>query len=83
MFRTDMQERFHQSHASERLVIGGNRSGKSCCSFVELARAMTGQDPYNKYPKENGIAMCVGRNWQHIAAVMHRYLVASGFIQDH
>ena len=73
-----MQERFHQSHASERLVIGGNRSGKSCCSFVELARAMTGQDPYNKYPKENGIAMCVGRNWQHIAAVMHRYLLRPG-----
>ena len=49
------QEAFHACTASEVLVIGGNRSGKSLCTFVEDARAVTGQDPYNKYPKENGI----------------------------
>ncbi len=74
----DNQVDFHKSNASERLVIGGNRSGKSCSSFVELARAVTGQDPYNKFPKENGVAMVVGRNWQHIGSVAHRYLFRSG-----
>ena len=40
------QQDFHACMVSERLVIGGNRSGKSACSFVEDARAATGQDPH-------------------------------------
>jgi hypothetical protein len=44
------QELFHRSRATERVVRGGNRSGKSLCTFVEDARAATGQDPYGKYP---------------------------------
>ncbi len=46
---TGIQELFHQSNASERLVIGGSRSGKSLSCYTELARAATGQDPYKKY----------------------------------
>ena len=75
------QEAFHASRASERLVLGGNRSGKSCCSFVELARAVTGQDPYDKYPKKNGVAMVVGKNWQHIGNVVYKYLFKAGAFQ--
>ena len=75
------QEAFHASMASERLVLGGNRSGKSCCSFVELARAVTGQDPYDKYPKKNGVAMVVGKNWQHIGNVVYKYLFKAGAFQ--
>lgn len=63
------QEAVHACTASEILVIGGNRSGKSLCTFVEDARAVTGQDPYNKYPKENGILVIVGKDWKHIGLV--------------
>ena len=48
------QDEIHKCMASERIVIGGNRAGKSLCVAVEAARAVTGQDPYGKYPKEDG-----------------------------
>lgn len=73
------QEKIHAAKkASETLVIGGNRSGKSLCTFVEDARAVTGQDPYNKYPKENGILVIVGKDWKHIGLVAVPYLFRPG-----
>jgi hypothetical protein len=73
-----LQEEFHKCMASERLVIGGNRSGKSACSFVEDARAATGSDPYDKYPKENGNLVIIGKNWQHIGMVVYPMLFKAG-----
>lgn len=72
------QEEIHKCKASEILVIGGNRSGKSLCTFVEDARAVTGQDPYNKYPKENGILVIIGRDWKHIGLVVYPMLFKRG-----
>ena len=72
------QEEFHQCMASERLLIGGNRSGKSAASFVEDARAATGQDPYGKYPKEGGNLVIIGRNWPHIGLVVVPMLFRAG-----
>lgn len=72
------QEKIHQCEASEILVIGGNRSGKSLCTFVEDARAVTGQDPYNKYPKENGTLVIVGKDWKHIGMVVVPLLFRQG-----
>jgi hypothetical protein len=72
------QEEIHKCTASEILVIGGNRSGKSLCTFVEDARAVTGQDPYGKYPKENGILIIIGRDWKHIGLVVYPYLFLRG-----
>jgi hypothetical protein len=72
------QEAVHACTASEILVIGGNRSGKSLCTFVEDARAVTGQDPYNKYPKENGILVVVGKDWKHIGLVCVPLLFRAG-----
>ena len=72
------QEEFHKCMASERLVIGGNRSGKSLSTFVEDARAATGQDPYNKYPKEGGNLVIIGRNWPHIGMVVYPMLFKAG-----
>lgn len=56
----------------------------SLASFVEVARAATNQDPYNKYPK-NGVAVCLGYGEGHIGRVIHRYLFRYGafnIIQD-
>lgn len=72
------QEAIHACPASEVLVIGGNRSGKSLCTFVEDARAATGQDPHGKYPKENGILVIVGKDWKHIGLVVVPYLFRAG-----
>ena len=73
-----LQEDFHSCPSSERLLIGGNRSGKSCASFVEDARAATGQDPHDKYPKEDGNIVIVGRNWPHIGLVAYPMLFRAG-----
>lgn len=50
----------------------------SLCSFVELARALTGTDPYNKYPKEDGNAVVMGFGEPHIGRVIYKYLFAKG-----
>ena len=72
------QEEFHKCMASERIVLGGNRGGKSLAVAVEMARAVTGQDPYEKYPKENGNLAIVGRNWPHIGLVIYPILFKAG-----
>jgi hypothetical protein len=72
------QEEMHACMASERIVLGGNRSGKSLSTFVEDARALTGQDPHNKYPTEGGNLVVVGRNWPHIGLVCYPMLFKAG-----
>lgn len=68
----------HECLAREVLVIGGNRSGKSLSTFVEDARAVTGQDPHGKYPKENGVLAIVGKDLRHIGMVCYPLLFKAG-----
>ena len=72
------QVEIHECKASEVLVIGGNRSGKSLCTFIEDARAATGQDPYKKYPDKDGILVIVGKDWKHIGMVVYPMLFKWG-----
>jgi len=58
--------------------LPNHNSGKSLSTFVEDARAATGQDPYNKYPKENGNLVVVGRNWPHVGLVIVPMLFRAG-----
>jgi hypothetical protein len=73
-----LQDEFHRCVASERILLGGNRGGKTLCISVEAARAATGQDPYGKYPKEDGNLVIIGRNWPHIGMVIYRSLFRPG-----
>ena len=75
---TPQQEQVHASRASEILVIGGNRSGKSLCTFVEDARAVCGKDPHKKYPEKDGILAIVGKDWKHIGLVVYPMLFMAG-----
>ena len=75
---TPIQEEMHQCTASEVLVIGGNRSGKSLSTFMEDARAATNQDPYNKYPAKDGNLVIIGRDWKHIGMVVYPMLFKAG-----
>lgn len=70
-------QKFHESRAQIRLVRGSNRSGKTLSSAIEIARAVTGQDPYNKYPIGDGRAFLVGKDGKHLADVMYRKLFRS------
>jgi hypothetical protein len=80
------QKPFHDDMASERIVLGGNRSGKTTAAMLEFAWAVTGTHPVEgKYPKENGTAVVVGADWRHIGMVCVRGLFKAGafkIIQD-
>ncbi len=72
------QELAHKCTAKRRLILGGNRAGKSLWGFAEDARAVTGQDPYDKYPEKNGTLVLVGYNWKHFKTVIVPKLFKSG-----
>lgn len=79
------QEAYHSCKTKECLLMKANRAGGSLAGFVEDARAATGQDPHDKYPKENGVIVCLGYGESHIGRVIHRYLFRPGafdIIQD-
>lgn len=73
-----VQAQFHASRARIRLVRGSNRGGKTLAAAVEVARAVTGQDPHGKYPLTDGRVYCVGKNLDHVGQVMWRKLGRAG-----
>jgi hypothetical protein len=72
-----MAEQFHKCNSLWRLADGGNRASKTLTCCVEDARALTGQDPYRKYPTKNGRAIFVGLKLTHIA-LLYRALFEPG-----
>ena len=68
------QERFHSCTAKECLLQKSNQCGGSLACFAEIARAVTGQDPHNKYPKKNGVAVVIGYGEKHIGRTVYNYL---------
>lgn len=68
---------FHRSLASERIVVGSNRSGKTLCAAVEVARCVCNADPAGKWPT-SGIFYCVGKDLKHVAQVMWPKLSRAG-----
>jgi len=71
-------EGFHESTAPERIVRGSNRAGKTLSAAAEIARAVRGLDPYNKYPKTDGRAFIVGKDLTHIGQVIYKKLFQAG-----
>lgn len=74
----DVQRAFHASGARIRLARGSNRSGKTLCCAVEVARAVTGQDPHGKYPLENGRWYCVAKDLTQLGEVVWPKLSRAG-----
>lgn len=72
------QKVYHESKASIVVAYGGNRSGKSCCAFVEDARAAMGCDPFKKYPERDGVMVIVGQNWKQVGLVIYPMLFKAG-----
>jgi hypothetical protein len=76
---------FHACRSPERILRGSNRGGKTLGAAVEVARALTGQDPYRKYPEEDGRCFIIGKDGKHNAEVLYRKLCRRGafkVIQD-
>mgnify|MGYP001401628638 CR=1 FL=1 len=71
---------FHSSRSKWRIVVGSNRSGKTLCAAVELARAVTGTDPYKKYRPSDGVAVVLGLDYNHIG-MLWRKLYLPGAIK--
>jgi len=67
-------EPFHACRAPDRILRGSNRGGKTLSTAVEVARAVTGQDPYKKYPTTDGRCFIVGKDGKHNAEVLFRKL---------
>lgn len=57
-------------------VISHN-SGKTTSAAIEVARAVTNQDPHGKYPKQ-GDVFVVGKDWQHMGDVIYKMLFLPG-----
>ena len=72
------QAGFHASDARINILRGGNRAGKTLPSAVEVARAVTGMDPFKKYPVAEGRCFAVGKDLKHIGEVMWRKLSRPG-----
>jgi hypothetical protein len=77
----ERQERFHACGAKRRLLIGGNRSGKTVSAMIELARVATGRDPYDKYPARDCNIVLVGGNWTHFRLTLVPKLVKAGLFR--
>ena len=83
----EKQAVFHNSSASERIVRGGNRSGKSMSAFAETASAATGipiTGPNgaplpSKYPTDRPLLIWViGYDQRHIGGTVYRMLFNPG-----
>jgi hypothetical protein len=71
-------EEIHSCELPERLVRGSNQSGKTLMTMVEVARAVTGTDPYCKYPLANGVLILAGLNATFLAEVFYKKLFRAG-----
>lgn len=80
---------FHKSLSPERVVRGGNRSGKTVSASVEFASAVTrvpitGPDdrplPFN-YPERPILAWVIGYDQRHIGQTLYRVLFEPGLFQ--
>ncbi len=72
------QERFHRARSRQRLLRGSNRGGKTLPAMIEVARAVTGNDPYGKYPDQDGRCYLVGLDLLHVGQVFFPKLFKSG-----
>lgn len=74
------QQAFHRSDASERILRGGRRAGKSVSAFAETARCALGRDPYGKFPTNRPVIIwIVCYNQDQIGRTAHRLLFRSAF----
>lgn len=73
-----VQAAFHACRSKQRLIRGSNRGGKTLSTSIEVARALTGRDPHDMYPLNDGRCYVVGRDEKHVGEVMYPKLFRAG-----
>lgn len=66
-----VQAEFHKCRSAYRLLRGSNRAGKTLSAAMEVAMAVTGRDPYEKFPKRDGVFVIVGKDERHLGIVQY------------
>lgn len=72
------QEEFHKSTVRKLLMQKANQIGGTLAAAVEVARAVTSTDPFDKYPKRDGVVCVLGYGESHIGTVFWPKLFRSG-----
>lgn len=72
-----LQDEFHKSCKYIRILLGGNRSGKTVTGAAEAARIVTNQDPYKKYP-DHGTMVVVAKDSDALADPIWKRLCEPG-----
>src|SRR5688572_24699975 len=72
------QDEFHKSTVRKLIMQKANQVGGTLCGAVEVARAVTGQDPYHKYPQRDGVVACLGYGEGHVGTVFYQKLFRAG-----
>jgi len=72
------QDEYLGCRTKECIIQKGNQVGGTLVGAIELARAVTGQDPYKKYPEKDGVAIIIGYGEKHIGRVIHKALFRAG-----
>lgn len=75
-----IQAQYHACRTKECVFVAGNQVGKSIAGYMEDGYAVTGTDPYEKYPKENGIGAVIVYKESQIKLNVYRYLLKPGAI---
>jgi hypothetical protein len=74
---TPRQEAFLACQKKTRVAEGSNRSLKTTAAMIEFARAVTGQDPHDKFPA-SGQGLVVALDWQPHISELWRKLTQPG-----
>jgi len=72
------QINYFSSRVHRRLVVGSNRSGKTLIAACDAARAMTGTDPFKKFPEKHGRAIICAHELKHVGQVVWRKMGFAG-----
>jgi len=75
-----IQDQYHSCRTKECVFVAGNQVGKSIAGYMEDGRAVCACDPYDKYPKENGIGAIVVYKEKQVTLNAYRYLLKPGAI---
>ncbi|MDW8100844.1 MAG: hypothetical protein RML36_15330 [Anaerolineae bacterium] len=70
---------FHQLDIKWRILDGSNRSGKTLAAAVEVARAVTARDPFDKYLHHNGKCIIVGLDTETVATLYRKLFEPGAF----